>query len=388
MPKEKTYYIYKTNLKEKTCAKCIENDNRIFEEDDFPTLPVHFNCGCYSKELKGVKITNSYIDTIEHREFYDNENNGKLLTASRGRYYMRVYTQRANSWIVYSNDGLVFYTYDNGKTFNLASVSENFIDLLDEKKLIYPGKDYESKYDEILDKIPSPLFENGWCLDEKIAAIETLVTELTVDDIKSWDTKVFSYAIKGKDEKIKNDYCKEWIQTYSEIIKKATELCDIPPELIASVAWIEVGGDPLLIDDVAYLTRDFLIDRFFTPIDEPKNKTSTANLTSFGDLSMQVRRVAEVFRTNIDSLTSDEQWQLIKISKNTQVQIFLVAQHLSDLKNIDFPGKTSDELTTEDIRVIGCRYNIGPNHKYDIALTNQYGERIENALDLVADLLN
>ena len=136
------------------------------------------------------------------------------------------------------------------------------------------------------------------------------------------------------------------------------------------------------------MTRDFLIDRFFTPIDESENKTPTANLTSFGDLSMQVRRVAEVFRTNIDSLTPDEQWQLIKISKNTQAQIFLVAQHLSDLKNIDFPGKTSDELTIEDIRVIGCRYNIGPNHKYNIALTNQYGERIENALDLVADLLN
>ena len=29
MPKEKTYYIFKTNPKETTCAKCFKNDNRL-----------------------------------------------------------------------------------------------------------------------------------------------------------------------------------------------------------------------------------------------------------------------------------------------------------------------------------------------------------------------
>jgi|GEM_PF-1604379 hypothetical protein len=379
MPKEKTYYIFKTNPKDTTCLKCLENDNRIFEEDDFPTLPVHQNCRCFSTKLKEMKISDSYVDTIEYREFYDNEANGKLLPESRGRYYMRVYTQRANSWIVYSNDGLVFYTYDNGETFNLASVSKNFIDLLDETKLIYPSKDYKYKYDEVLDKIPSPLFENDWSLEDKLAAIEDLVAELNVEDIYSWDNKVFSYAIdKGlfKNEKIKQDYCKEWIQAYSEVIKKAAEICDIPPVLIAGVAWIEVGGDPLIIDDLASIFRNNEKDF----------------LTSFGNLSMQLRRVAEVLRIDIDSIDSKEKNSikkvLKKISKNTQVQIFLAAQHLSDLKNIDFPSKTSDELTIEDIKVIASRYNIGPNYEYETVKKHDYGPRVEADLDLLLDLLN
>jgi hypothetical protein len=41
--------------------------------------------------------------------------------------------------------------------------------------------------------------------------------------------------------------------------------------------------------------------------------------------------------------------------------IFVAAKHLSDLRNIDTPGKAGKDLTTEDIQVIGARYNQGPD---------------------------
>lgn len=102
----KKYYIYRAEPKDTSCDRCLENDRRIFE-------------------------------------YYANDN--------KGRYYMRVYTNNTNTWLVYSNDGFIFYTFDNGKKFNLASVKDNFLDLLNEVELIYSIKDYDSKYYEIID---------------------------------------------------------------------------------------------------------------------------------------------------------------------------------------------------------------------------------------------
>lgn len=134
----KKYYIYTSEPKDTSCDRCLNNDRRIFEEEKLPLIPVHPNCKCYSKELKELKINNTYIDTIEYREYYANEN--KLLPDNRGRYYMRVYTNNTNTCFVYSNDGLVFYTFDSGKTFYLASVADDSVYLLNEIKLIYPIK--------------------------------------------------------------------------------------------------------------------------------------------------------------------------------------------------------------------------------------------------------
>ena len=181
-------------------------------------------------------------------------------------------------------------------------------------------------------------------------------------------------SVFSKDTKIKEKYCEEWITAYREVIKKAADLCDIPPELLAGIAWIEVGGMHTFMDHVAYNVRN--------ATDEEK-----AVLTSFGDLSMQVRRVAEVLRVNINNLSEKEKKLLIDTVSEAPMQIFLAAQHLSDLKNIDFPDKTGAELTVDDIKVIASRYNIGPDHDYEIALTNEYGDRVVEKIDFLLELL-
>jgi len=40
-----------------------------------------------------------------------------------------------------------------------------------------------------------------------------------------------------------------------------------------------------------------------------------------------------------------------------------------------------------DIKVIASRFNIGPDHDYKIALTNEYGDRIINVIDMLKQLL-
>ena len=374
MPYTKSYYIYKLDPKETTCKGCSEKNGRIFEEDTVPLLPAHPNCKCSVKKLRDVNINDSYINVIEYREFYDNNN--RLLPDSRGRYYMRVYTNNTNFWIVYSNDGLIFFTFDNGKTFNKAVITNDFFNMLDDIKLIYPSKEYESKYNEVIDAFPPYLYERELDLDEKISAIYDIVADLNIDDIESWNViDAVEYFLDSRFKKsnaIKEKYCEEWIAHYKEVIKIASEMCDIPPELLAGVAWIEVGGMLGAADIAAYWLRG--------------NEKEV--LTSFGDLSMQVRRIAEVLRVDINELSEKEKRKLLTLAENKQAQIFLAAQHLSDLRNVDFPGKPGEELTLEDLKVIASRYNIGPDHSYEIALTNEYGERIVNIVDFLSELLS
>jgi len=333
--KQKTYYLYQAEPKDTSCEKYLVNHGRIFEEENLPLLPVHPNCMCKITKFEGVKINDSYINVIEYREFYANDHN--LLPESRGRYYMRVYTNNSNTWIVYSNDGLVFYTLDNGKNFYLASVSENFVKMLDDVKLIYPSKDYESKYYEVIDKIPAHLYNRKWSVEDKIIAIIEEIKTVQIYEMRNWSFKdsLKHYYDKKvrKDYVTKEEYCKNWINAFREVIKRAAKICDIPPELLAGIAWIEVGGMFTFIDYVAYTLREdkliqYIIDtmKFLNfPID-----IKDSNLTSFGYLSMQLRRTAEVLRLNIKNMSEQNKLLLIGVSNLVPVQIFLVAQHLSD----------------------------------------------------------
>lgn len=48
-----------------------------------------------------------------------------------------------------------------------------------------------------------------------------------------------------------------WVRHNRSHIRRIAALNQIPPELLAGVAWIEVGGDPQFIDDVAFKIRSF-----------------------------------------------------------------------------------------------------------------------------------
>lgn len=54
--------------------------------------------------------------------------------------------------------------------------------------------------------------------------------------------------------------------------------------------------------------------------------------------------------------------------------LYLSAQHLADLKTMEFPEKTCDELTDSDIIILATRYNDGPTVSLEYILARDYGK--------------
>ena len=181
----------------------------------------------------------------------------------------------------------------------------------------------------------------------------------TLGDIAKWKTT--------GGEKFIHQEKLGFIKNYKDVILDAAEKYDIPPILLAGVAYVEYGGKPMIADDVAYYGRKInkylpnLVDTTFDK--DPK-------LTSYGNTSIQIRRAAETL-----GYSSYKDVDMIKILEDPIQNIFVAAAHLNDLRNIDYLGKSADELTEDEIKIIASRYNIGPQYKKESILT-QYGEKI------------
>ena len=66
--------------------------------------------------------------------------------------------------------------------------------------------------------------------------------------------------------------------------------------------------------------------------------------------------------------------------------IYVSAAHLNDLRNIDYLGKSADNLTDDEIKIIASRYNLGPDLKLNQIVTDyadsfyKYKEEILDSL--------
>jgi hypothetical protein len=171
--------------------------------------------------------------------------------------------------------------------------------------------------------------------------------------VEEWDPgKVAAWQTGNLDlNKFKN----QWVIGYKDVIKKAASQFNIPAILLAGVAHIEVGGDPPIADDLGFFVRNLPGAGFFQP---------PADLTSFGNLSTQVRRGAEALGYEPDKLTDEQREQIVDSLKDPRQNIFIAAKHLSDLRDIEFPGVGSDEMTLEEMMVIAGRFNVGPDEKF------------------------
>lgn len=140
----------------------------------------------------------------------------------------------------------------------------------------------------------------------------------------------------------------QWVRGYRTAIIAAANKWNIPPALLAGVAYNEVGGDPAWVDDVMFETRKVV------PIDKP------AERTSFGDVSIQLRRAAQTL--GYGDNPTPAQMAAIRASLGNPVQnLFIVAKHLSDLRDFDFRDVPASKLTPEQIEITGARYNRGPD---------------------------
>ena len=196
--------------------------------------------------------------------------------------------------------------------------------------------------------------------------------EWTTGDVVKW--KCGGICGGGNDYLFKRKV--QFTTHYRNVLKDAAAKYDIPEFLLAGVAFSEFGGDPMWIDDVADGVRSFdwsgpnWVDRNLTMTKDP-------NLTSFGNISIQVRRTAEELGYDVKNMSSAERNSLIASLKNPIQNIHITAKHLSTLKQIDFANKPTAQLTAEDIKVIATRYNRGPDISLEQVKKNMsYGNSI------------
>lgn len=180
----------------------------------------------------------------------------------------------------------------------------------------------------------------------------------------------------------------EFVSNYRNVIKDAAQRYDIPEFLLAGVAFAEFGGDPHWIDDVADSVRSF---DWSGPnwVDNNLTITKNPNLTSFGNISIQVRRAAETLGYDPSNLTDFQRNEIISSLKNPIENIYIAAMHLSDLRDVDFLGKTAGQLSDDDIKVIASRYNRGPHLSIEKIKENlSYGNSLFRHLTRISNALN
>ncbi len=202
-----------------------------------------------------------------------------------------------------------------------------------------------------------------------------------------WDVVVWKVLPKwmgGDPDRLRN-YKDSWVRDHKDPINSLSASYGLPPELLGGVAWIEAGGKPYCSKLTVYDVRNF--DHSGDPLLEPLTITKKPELTSMGPVAIQLRRAAEAMGVEFDQLSNEDKSQLVQCLQNADDDLKIVARHLWQLKQIDFPRRTV--LGKYEIRIIATRYNRGPDLSLEQILKNTaYGDFIINRIyDRIQTLL-
>ena len=184
---------------------------------------------------------------------------------------------------------------------------------------------------------------------------------------------IFLINILKSSQKIE-EHKKKYVIALSEALKDLEWNYAIPAVMLAGIAYMEFGGDPPIQDYVAHCLRTVISN---DPTGLLSSKSTPSYLTSFGNISMQLRRAAEAL-DYYGKLDYDLEKELINVLNNDKTALILVARHLVDLKNIDFPNKKGTDLTYEEMAVVVGRYNIGPDVSAERAIRYNKLRKKEN----------
>lgn len=167
-----------------------------------------------------------------------------------------------------------------------------------------------------------------------------------------------------------------WVRHNKTSINLTSARYGFPPELLAGVCWIEVGGDPNFIDRVAFDVRAFdwsgppWMDRNLTITKHPAK-------TSFGHVSIQLRTAAQTLGLDPSSLSTTQLSGLADCLQKDVFNIDVVARHLRQLIDHDKLQPTPPQLTMDEVRIVGARYNRGMGLSLDqIKKNTSYGDFI------------
>ncbi|MGJ7908210.1 hypothetical protein ACOQFL_17235 [Actinopolyspora sp. H202] len=175
-----------------------------------------------------------------------------------------------------------------------------------------------------------------------------------------------------------NEFRQDWIQQNKATIEAAAKQSGLPTDLVAGIAWQEVGGKGRVFDDMTQTARDFADSGWspVTPENLPDRLAGDPDETSYGALSIQVRRAAEVLGYDPENLTEAQREEVIAASENPKTNIMISAEHLANLKaRSEFADVPAGEMTSEQYAELGARYNGGPNWNEN-ANAQAYGETL------------
>jgi hypothetical protein len=183
-------------------------------------------------------------------------------------------------------------------------------------------------------------------------------------------------AWMGGNPNILRNYKDAWVRAHRDLIKALSTSYGLPPELLGGVAWIETGGKPYSLKIDVYEIRRF------TPL------TKQPELTSMGPVAIQLRRAAEAMGVEFSQLSASDKSQLVDCLQNADNDLGIVAKHLWQLKQIDFPDRTV--LGKYEVRIIATRYNRGPDLSLQRILQDtSYGDFIiDKNYGRIQELLN
>lgn len=162
----------------------------------------------------------------------------------------------------------------------------------------------------------------------------------------------------------------EYIRNNRELIMAAAKESGLPPDLLAGIAWKEVGGKPYALDDFVAQQRE-LAEQGWHPL-VPENLPGPLgghqDATSFGPMAVQTRRAAEVLGYDPQHLTAGQREELQTALKDPAQNLFISAKYLANLKaESGFADIPADQLTTDQYRELAARYNGGPYWENDQA---------------------
>ncbi|MER5933844.1 hypothetical protein [Streptomyces sp. NPDC002054] len=154
-----------------------------------------------------------------------------------------------------------------------------------------------------------------------------------------------------------------WIAANKEIIEAAARNSGLPPDMVAGIAWQEIGGQPGYMDDGVQTIRESF-DVPFSPIipeNLPGRLGGSPDETSFGPIAIQLRRGAEVLGYDPAHLTDQQRSVIESALQDPKQNIFIASEYLAQLKaESEFAGVPPEQMTPAQYQELAARYNGGP----------------------------
>ncbi|GAA4044038.1 hypothetical protein [Streptomyces shaanxiensis] len=157
-----------------------------------------------------------------------------------------------------------------------------------------------------------------------------------------------------------------WIGDNKELINAAAQQTGLPPDMIAGIAWKEVGGKPYVLDSVTETVRE-AAEGWASPVvpdNLPGPLAGDRDNTSYGPMAVQIRRAAEVLGYDPDRLSEDQRDEIRGALKDPAQNLFIASKYLANLKaESEFADVPADRMTAAQYRELAARYNGGPYYQ-------------------------